>query len=85
MIVLMRQDLLNFYRDCSLLPLKQNDKSNSDLQVLYTNCDQLLNKFDELSTIANDTKPDLILLTEVIPKAQTLPIGISRISIPGFL
>ena len=54
------------------------------MQVLYTNCDQLLNKFDELLTIVDDTKPDLILLTEVIPKAQTLPIGIPRLSIRGF-
>ena len=54
------------------------------LQILYTNCDQLLNKFDELLTIVGDEKPDTILLTEVIPKAQTLPIAVPRISIPGF-
>ena len=44
----------------------------------------MLNKFDELLTIAGNDKPDLILLTEVIPKAQTLPIGVSRIFIPGY-
>ena len=44
----------------------------------------VLNKFDELLTIVDDTKPDLILLTEVIPKAQTLPIGIPRLFIRGF-
>ena len=54
------------------------------LQILYTNCDQLLNKSDELLTIVGDEKPDIILLIEVIPKVHTLPIGVPRISIPGF-
>ena len=52
--------------------------------MFYTNCDQLLNKFDELLTIVENDKPDLILLTEVIPKAQSLPIGVSRIAIAGY-
>ena len=53
-----------------------SDKASRDLLVLYTNCDQLINKFDELLTIVDNVKPDLILLTEVIPKAQILPIGL---------
>ena len=65
------------------VPSKHTDISKP-LQVLYTNCDQLLNKFDELLTIVGNDKPDLMLLTEVIPKAQTLPIGVSRISIAGY-
>ena len=62
-----------------------SDKAPGDLLVLYTNCDQLFNKFDELLTIVDNVKPDLILLTEVIPKAQILPIGLPSISISGFL
>ena len=62
-----------------------SDKASRDLLVFYTNCDQLINKFDELLTIVDNVKPDLILLTEVIPKAQILPIGLPSISIPGFL
>ena len=35
-------------------------------------------------TIVESSKPGLILLTEVISKAQTLPIGLLRISIPVY-
>ena len=61
------------------------DKALGTLHVLYTNCDQLINKYDELLTIVDNVKPDLVLLTEVIPKAQILLIGLPNISIPGFL
>ena len=61
------------------------DKALGTIYVLYTNYDQLINKCDELLTIVDDVKPDLVLLTEVIPKAQILPIGLPNISIPGFL
>jgi len=50
--------------------LSKHTDISRPLQVLYTNCDQLLNKFDELLTIVGNDKPDLILLTEVIPKAH---------------
>ena len=36
-----------------------------------------MNKFDDLLNIVVSSKPDLILLTEVIPKAKTLSIGLS--------
>ena len=67
------------------LSFHTSDKASRDLLVLYTNCDQLINKFDELLTIVDNVKPDLTLLTEVIPKAQILLIGLPSISIPGFL
>ena len=31
-----------------------------------------------------DTPPDIILITEVIPKAQINPIDEARLNIPGF-
>lgn len=31
-----------------------------------------------------DSPPDIILITEVIPKAQTNPIDEARLNIPGF-
>ena len=31
-----------------------------------------------------DIEPDLILLTEVIPKAQTNPLPMAMLSIPGY-
>ena len=44
---------------------------------MYTNCDQLSNKFDELQA-------DIILLVETIPKAQKTPIGLSSLSICNY-
>jgi len=69
------------YTNSKSVPSKHTEISKP-LQVLYTNCDKFLNKFDELLTIVGNDKPDLILLTEVIPKAR--PIGVFRISIAGY-
>ena len=55
-----------------------------NLNVLYTNCDQLLNKFDELNSIIKLNKPDIILLVEVIPKAQKSPILAPSLHIPHY-
>ena len=52
--------------------------------LLYTNADQLLNKKDELELLIEQCNPDVIMITEVIPKAQMLPILIPMISIPGY-
>ena len=54
------------------------------MQVLYTNADQLPNKRDELCMKIAGNEPDLILVTEIIPKAQSVPIGKAVISIPGY-
>jgi len=51
---------------------------------MYTNCDQLINKFDELLTVIYSDYPDIILLVETIPKAQKTPIGLSSLSIPNY-
>jgi len=58
--------------------------SGSDFKVLYTNIDQLLNKRDDLLMKIAYSLPDIILITEVIPKAHTNPIDEVRLSIPGF-
>ena len=52
--------------------------------MLYTNCDQFLNKRDDLCMAICDDKPDLIFLTEVIPKAQRLPISAALLQIQGY-
>lgn len=45
------------------------------LKVLYTNCDQLLNKFDDLLTVIYCDHPDIILLVEVLhTQAQCVPL-----------
>ena len=52
--------------------------------MLYTNADQFINKRDDLCMLISDDEPDLILLTEVIPKAQKLPIDPARLHVPGY-
>ena len=52
--------------------------------MLYTNTDQFLNKRDDLCMMIAGNEPDVILLCEVIPKAQVLPISVALLSIPGF-
>ena len=46
----------------------------SEFKVFYTNSDQLLNKRDDLLMQIADIPPDIILITEVIHKAQINPI-----------
>ena len=52
--------------------------------MLYTNADQLLCKRDDLCLLICNEEPDLILVTEVIPKAQRNPIAPAQLSIPGY-
>ena len=49
---------------------------------MYTNCDQLSNKQDELLLQIYTEKPDLIFLTEVLPKSHTT---FNKLHIPGFI
>ena len=52
--------------------------------MLYTNADQFLNKRDDLCMSIAGNEPDVICVTEVIPKAQTLPISPAQLAIPGY-
>ena len=52
--------------------------------MLYTNTDQFLNKRDDLCMLICNDEPDIILLTEVIPKAQKLPISPALLHVHGF-
>ena len=54
------------------------------MKFLYTNADQFVNKRDELlARIAGD-EPDVIMITEVIPKSQSNPIASALLSIDGY-
>ena len=61
-----------------------NAQTLHKFKILYTNSDQLLNKPDDLLMHIADNPPDIILITEVIPKAQIHPIDEARLNIPGF-
>ena len=52
--------------------------------MLYTNADQFVNKRDDLCMSIVDDTPDIICITEVIPKAQVVPITPALIAIEGF-
>ena len=54
----------------SVIPNILPNYSDSGLEYLYTNADQLLNKIEELKMHIADDEPDVIIITEVIPKAQ---------------
>ena len=54
------------------------------MSVLYTNVDQFVNKRDCLCAMIAGDEPDLILLTEVIPKAQVTCISPAQLSVPGY-
>ena len=58
--------------------------SVSPLKVLYTNADQFFNKRDDLLMLIAGNEPDLILITEVLPKAHFTCMSSSRVDISGF-
>ena len=54
------------------------------MRCLYSNADQLLNKVESLRACIAGEPPDIMLFTEVIPKAQKNPILESQLNIPGY-
>ena len=63
---------------------ESTDTLGQDLHCLYTNADQFVNKRDDLvMSIAGD-KPDIILITEVIPKNQINPITQALLDIDDY-
>ena len=59
-------------------------KQIEHIKTLYTNADQLVNKLDDLLLIIAHESPELIAITEVIPKAQIHPLLKATLSIPGY-
>ena len=54
------------------------------MKFFYTNADQFVNKRDDLLCMIAGDEPDVILITEVIPKCQTNPIAPALLSIDGY-
>ena len=52
--------------------------------MLYTNADQLINKREDLCMQIAGAEPDVIMITEVIPKAQLLPLSPALLSVDGY-
>ena len=51
---------------------------------MYTNADQFVNKRDFLSSEIAGTEPDIIIITEVIPKAQVQPLSLAIFELEGY-
>ena len=54
------------------------------LKFLYTNADQFVNKRDDLVSFISNDEPDIIMITEVIPKRQIHPITQALLDIEGY-
>ena len=54
------------------------------LSCLYSNVDQLLNKMEDLKMMLASSKPDLMIFTVVLPKAQIKPIQEPQLKIKGY-
>ena len=54
------------------------------LKVLYTNADQFLNKRDHLLVHIAGNTPDIIVISEMLPKASQAVINLSLITLPGY-
>ena len=54
------------------------------IKCFYTNSDQLLNKIEDLKMLIADDEPDVMMITEVIPKAQKHPISDTQLNIEGY-
>ena len=54
------------------------------LRCLYANVDQLLNRMDDLSMLIAARERDIMLFTEVIPKAQRYPILETQFKLKGY-
>jgi len=55
------------------------------MKILYTNAGQFLNKRDLLlAQITGNTCPDIIMISEILPKSPNAIINFSQIAIPGY-
>ena len=51
---------------------------------MYTNADQFLNKKDDILQFIAGNEPNIIMISEVIPKAQMNPIEEQTLDIAGY-
>ena len=55
-----------------------------NLKAMYTNADQFLNKKDDILQFIAGNEPNIIMISEVIPKAQMNPIEEQTLDIAGY-
>jgi len=54
------------------------------IEYFYTNINQFLNRKDDLETAIAGNEPDIILITEILPKAQYNTITTALLSINDY-
>ena len=54
------------------------------MKVLYTNEDQFLNKKKDLLMFLQENKPDIIMITEMIPKQKKNKIPLAMLQVEGY-
>ena len=63
----------------------ENDATNPKLlNILYTNADSLANKLDELQTVINEGQPDVIAVTEALPKRSYFKVQEEDLALDGY-
>ena len=55
------------------------------MRVLYTNADQFLNKRDLLTQIAGSTPLDIVVISEILPKAPNAIVNLSLFTLPSVI
>ena len=65
---------------------KANDRCDKtkSMKFMYTNADNLMNKRSELLAIIEASKPDIIAITETLPKKRSERIQAAELGIPDF-
>ena len=53
--------------------------------LVFKNVDQLLNKMEDLKLLIASNEPDILVLTEVIPRRQVNTIEASQITLNGYV
>jgi hypothetical protein len=63
-----------------------SDFNSQSLKCIYTNADSFLNKFDEFKQryVSESKKPDIIAITEVLPKNMRYTVNKAELDIEGY-
>ena len=61
-----------------------NTVTCNGLDILYTNADQFSNKRDDLCMAISGSEPDIILISEILPKAHSHTLTKAGLSLPGY-
>ena len=56
----------------------------SNLKFIYTNCDTVTNKLDEVEASIDMNDPDIVVLTEILPKNNGYMLQTSELEIRGY-